>query len=118
MDRAVQNHRAHAALAMGARQPLDPVDVHDEGKRHVVEHDVELFRPVGVLVPLDQHVRRLAGGVIDGPVDLDALGHGGRQDLLVFDEIVKAAAGHVEPPDRARGVGLGALTGAPVLLGA
>ena len=98
----MQDHGADATVAMRVRQPFDPGNIDDVGERHVVEHDVEVLRPGGVLVPIDQHLGGLPCRVIDGPDDVGLSGHGGRHDRLLLDELVEAAAGHVQRADRPR----------------
>ena len=115
VDGAVENHGADAAVAMRRDQPLDPRHVDDERERHVVEDDVEFLRPVGVLVPLDQHLGGLAGGVIDRPRDVGALGHRRWQDRFHLHEVVEAAAGHVECSNRPGRGGPAALRRAALL---
>ena len=99
VDGAVQDHGSHAAVAMGGGQALDPGHVDDVRERHVVEDDVDVLRPERVLVARDEHLRRLAGGMVDRPDHVGALRDRRRHDAFLGHEIVEPAAGHIESPD-------------------
>lgn len=80
------------AIAMGIDDVVDRFGVGDVSGAFIVDHDIVLFRPVGILINRELRPRRAIGGVFDGDFTMNARLNAFCEQKLLFAVVVAATA--------------------------